>query len=109
MRQWEAPVSRIKRRLPVELVSPVLPVTSKFLPGIRYEPAKPANRLSAVAVHFYALISALCVLSSPTAMAAAYYVDNAVGVSGNGQSWTAAWKVLSNATGLLPGDTVYIS
>ena len=44
-----------------------------------------------------------------TAPAAVRYIDNAVAVSGNGQSWAGAWKNLSDAMGLLPGDTVYIS
>lgn len=42
-------------------------------------------------------------------MAATYYVDCAVGSSGNGTSWAGAWKTLSNITGLNPGDIVYIS
>ena len=40
-----------------------------------------------------------------------WYVDNAVSVNGNGQSWSNAWKNLSsiNWSVLQPGDTVYIS
>ena len=43
--------------------------------------------------------------------AASWYVDNAVSVNGNGQSWSNAWKNLSsiNWSVLQPGDTVYIS
>jgi len=48
-------------------------------------------------------------LGSATAQAANWYVDGAVGSSGNGQSWATAWKALSNITGVSPGDTVYIS
>src|SRR4051812_34255036 len=48
-------------------------------------------------------------LGSGPAAAAIRYIDNSVAVSGNGQSWSSAWKNLSDATGLLAGDTVYIS
>ena len=42
-------------------------------------------------------------------MAATHYVDSAVSSSGNGSSWSTAWKSISNITGLSPGDTVYFS
>jgi hypothetical protein len=51
----------------------------------------------------------LCGLAGSQASAATYYLDGAVGTSGNGQSWTTAWKSFSNISGLQPGDTVYIS
>ena len=54
------------------------------------------------------LITALFA-SGSSAMAATYYLDCAVGSSGNGTSWAGAWKTLSNITGLNPGDIVYIS
>jgi hypothetical protein len=38
-----------------------------------------------------------------------WYVDSSVASSGNGQSWSTAWKNLSSISGLSPGDTVYIS
>lgn len=45
--------------------------------------------------------------------AASWYVDNAVSSSGNGQSWSAAWKSFSNVVwgsgGVSAGDTLYIS
>jgi parallel beta-helix repeat protein len=43
--------------------------------------------------------------------AASYYVDNAVSASGNGRSWSSAWKSFSNINwGIIkPGDTIYIS
>lgn len=37
------------------------------------------------------------------------YVDSSVATSGNGQSWATAWKNLTNITGLVAGDTVFIS
>ena len=49
------------------------------------------------------------ILLAGFAHAATYYVDSSVSTSGNGQSWTTAWKSLSNIAGLSPGDTVYIS
>jgi len=48
-------------------------------------------------------------LAALNAGAATYYVDGSVATSGNGQSWSTAWKSFSNITGLQPGDTVYIS
>ena len=46
-----------------------------------------------------------------SAMAATYYVDNAVAVSGSGTSWAAAWKNFSdiNWSIITAGDTIYIS
>jgi hypothetical protein len=45
--------------------------------------------------------------------AAAWYVDNTVSSSGNGQSWATAWKnpdnVVWGAGGVQAGDTLYIS
>jgi Ca2+-binding RTX toxin-like protein len=40
-----------------------------------------------------------------------FYVDNAVSGSGNGTSWSSAWKSFSNISwsSIKPGDTVYIS
>ncbi len=45
------------------------------------------------------------------AMAATYYVDNAVAISGSGASWAAAWKNFSdiNWGSISAGDTIYIS
>jgi len=48
-----------------------------------------------------------------SAFAANWYVDNALSTSGNGQSWSTAWKNFSNIVwggiGIKPGDTLYIS
>ena len=40
-----------------------------------------------------------------------YYVDNSVNSSGNGSSWSAAWKGFSaiNWSAIKPGDTIYVS
>src|ERR1700750_993695 len=46
---------------------------------------------------------------SASAFGATHYLDCAAASSGNGTSWTTAWKALSNITGLSPGDIVYIS
>lgn len=53
----------------------------------------------------------LLMLMSPTAYSANWYVDNAVSVSGNGQSWSSAFKNFSNISwsSINPGDTLYIS
>ncbi len=50
-------------------------------------------------------------LWTTTAHAAAWYVDNSVASSGDGQSWTTAWKNISNInwSSVSAGDTVYIS
>ena len=37
------------------------------------------------------------------------YVDSSASGANNGTSWTDAWNSITNITGLLPGDTVYIS
>jgi hypothetical protein len=55
-----------------------------------------------------ALITVLCAFGC-SAMAATYYLDSSVATSGNGQSWSTAWKNFSNISGLVAGDTVYIS
>ncbi len=49
--------------------------------------------------------------ASQSAIAANWYVDNAVGTSGNGQSWASAFKNFSNISwsSIKPGDTLYIS
>jgi hypothetical protein len=57
----------------------------------------------------YGRILSVLFLSTMSSVAAIRYVDNSVASSGNGQSWTTAWKNLSNITGLSAGDTVYIS
>lgn len=46
-----------------------------------------------------------------SAIAANWYVDSAVGTSGNGQSWASAFKDFSNISwsAIKPGDTLYIS
>jgi hypothetical protein len=46
-----------------------------------------------------------------TVSATNWYVDNAVASSGNGQSWSTAWKAFSNIvwSSVQPGDTIYIS
>src|SRR5437764_398510 len=40
-----------------------------------------------------------------------FYVDNVVSASGNGGSWSSAWKNFSDIgwSSLKPGDTLYIS
>ncbi len=48
-------------------------------------------------------------LWAASAHAATWYVDNSVASSGNGLSWTTAWKNISNITGVQAGDIVYIS
>jgi hypothetical protein len=49
--------------------------------------------------------------ASSSAWAANFYVDSAVSASGNGQSWSGAWKRFSDINWLLirAGDTLYIS
>ncbi len=49
--------------------------------------------------------------ASQAALAANWYVNNAVSTSGNGQSWASAFKNFSNITwsAIKPGDTLYIS
>jgi parallel beta-helix repeat protein len=49
--------------------------------------------------------------SAASSHAASYYVDNAVSASGNGRSWSSAWKSFSNINWAVikPGDTIYIS
>ena len=49
------------------------------------------------------------ILWASSAQAATWYVDSAVGTSGTGTSWAAAWKNFSNIKGLQPGDVVNIS
>lgn len=41
----------------------------------------------------------------------AWYIDNAVGTSGNGVSWATAWKSFTNIVwaSVQPGDTIYLS
>lgn len=53
----------------------------------------------------------LAVMPFATAHAATWYVDNAATGSGNGTSWTNAWKSFSAIawTSIKPGDTLYIS
>jgi len=41
--------------------------------------------------------------------AAVWYVDSSVASSGNGTSWSTAWKAVSNIKGVAAGDTVYFS
>ena len=48
-------------------------------------------------------------IMAASAQAATWYVDSSVGSSGNGQSWSTAWKNLSNISGVSAGDIVYIS
>ena len=50
-----------------------------------------------------------CALICLNARAATYYLDSSVASSGNGLSWSTAWKNFSNITGLMPGDVVNIS
>jgi len=49
--------------------------------------------------------------SARIASAASWFVDSAVAVSGNGQSWAGAWKTFANIVwgSVQPGDTVFIS
>ncbi|MGD0260550.1 MAG: hypothetical protein ABSD29_12090 [Verrucomicrobiota bacterium] len=49
------------------------------------------------------------VVLAASARGTTWYVDSGVSSSGNGQSWTTAWKALSNIGGVSAGDTVYIS
>lgn len=57
---------------------------------------------------FLAVLSGMLCQS---AIAANWYIDNAVSSSGNGQSWSTAWKQFSNIvwSSVTPGDTIYIS
>lgn len=57
----------------------------------------------------YAVV--LILLLSYQTFATDWYVDNAVGTSGNGLSWATAWKNLSdiNWTSVQPGDYIYVS
>src|SRR5690348_13707096 len=50
-------------------------------------------------------------VASPTASAANWYVDGAVESSGDGSSWSKAWKIFSDIqwSRISPGDTVFIS
>lgn len=43
------------------------------------------------------------------ANAATWYVDSAASGAGTGKSWTDAWKNVTNVSGVLAGDTVFIS
>ncbi|TKB74835.1 MAG: hypothetical protein E8D46_04575 [Nitrospira sp.] len=49
------------------------------------------------------------ILWAASAQAATRYVDGGVAVSGNGLSWSTAWKTIADIAGLNPGDTVYFS
>jgi hypothetical protein len=55
------------------------------------------------------LLTVLSVLSQ-AAHAANWYVDKSVSSSGDGRSWTTAWKELSNIqwNSVQPGDTIYL-
>jgi hypothetical protein len=57
----------------------------------------------------FVMVFVLVVL--PSTLATNYYVDNAVATSGNGLSWSTAWKNFANINWdiLQPGDNVYIS
>lgn len=59
----------------------------------------------------YSVAVVLLSTAGQSAIAANWYVDNAVGTSGNGQSWGSAFKNFSNITwsAIKPGDTLYIS
>lgn len=59
----------------------------------------------------YGVAVVLLSTAGQSAIAANWYVDNAVGTSGNGQSWASAFKNFSNITwsGIKPGDTLFIS
>lgn len=48
-------------------------------------------------------------LAAQVAGAGTWYVDSSVSSSGNGASWSTAWKNVSNISGVSAGDTVYIS
>jgi hypothetical protein len=54
-----------------------------------------------------AIMASLLLASS--ARAAIWYVDSSVSSSGDGRSWSTAWKNVANITGLSAGDTVYFS
>jgi hypothetical protein len=69
--------------------------------------AKKNNQAGVVGVKLSLFFAVMLMCSR--AMAATYYVDSSVANSGNGQSWSTAWKNFNNITGLQPGDTVYFS
>ncbi len=60
-----------------------------------------------------AIVTSFIFLSLPSypAFAATWYVDNAVPASGNGQTWSTAYKNFSNIAwiNVKPGDTIFIS
>lgn len=57
------------------------------------------------------LLSMVVIFWASSVHAGNWYVDNAVISSGNGQSWTTAWKHISNIdyASVNAGDTIYIS
>ncbi len=68
-----------------------------------------SNTNSRIRTHAVKLLVSLFSFAVFSAHAASWYVDSSVATSGNGTSWAAAWKALSNITGVSAGDTVYIS
>lgn len=50
----------------------------------------------------------LSLIATPL-LAATWYVDGSVAASGDGRSWSGAWKTIGNISGVAAGDTVYIS
>lgn len=68
----------------------------------------PGLRRSSVWKRCGGFVSILWVAAMPS-FAAIRYVDSSVATSGNGQSWSTAWKTVSNITGIAAGDTIYFS
>lgn len=59
----------------------------------------------------YSVAAALLFLTSHSASAANWYIDSAASTSGNGQSWSSAFKTFSAIpwSSISAGDTIYIS
>ena len=70
----------------------------------------PTNFLSILTEKNFVLLL-IVILSVLPVQAAKWYVDNTVAASGNGQSWTTAYKNFSNIVwaNIKPGDFLYIS
>jgi len=65
------------------------------------------NKTGALLKQLTSVFTFMALASS--APAAVWYVDSSVASSGDGTSWTTAWKNVSNIGGLSAGDTVYFS
>ena len=73
---------------------------------VAFNPFKISSRIKIHVMRFLVLLFSFTLFS---ASAATWYVDSSVATSGNGTSWAAAWKALSNISGVKAGDTVYLS